>query len=1007
MYDSGDTEPSRASVLLELRGCRVLPLEDADRGMRCLEIAGSYPGAEVRLCPLLAEEFDWWLAALLCWQQLRPATGAKALNAHPGGRPGQLQAKPRAPSSNSKDPAIIKIGQVELWDKGLATSPRSIVKRPSTRDLRSSQTSWRWVSCILQDDGEFKLMADNDGAALSVIELSQLSRCAIQRLDRSVLDRDFCIGLFPIYASSASRLSIFRPVYLALESRVLFEVWFVILRAFAVPDAYRLDHRDGDQVFEIVDHAAEPASDTFRVGRAMTVRVTEAKIRRSNFNPSSSDLSVHDRHFRGGDQGEPAGSYLAEVMLDGEVRARTATRYDTRNPFWRDECEFVDLPSPLPSLSVALKRVENSADSHKPGAPGEVLCGTVDIPLLQADRGKENEQWLPVYDDRQQSIGSLLVRVNYEELVVLLADEYRPISELLHKFSAGLTVQIALSRPRKLRRIAEILLNIFQVSGSVTEWLMNLAEDEIDGVSNSASLNKPRFSRRLKSSESLDSSNDREQTLRDMGKSLAGEANLLFRGNSLLTQALEFHMRRLGKEYLVDTLSDKIVEMNKSNPDCEVDPSKLQHGEDVRQHWNRLLRFTNEIWDCIASSADRVPPELRHILKYVRAVADDRYGDFLRTVTYTSVSGFFFLRFLCPAILNPKLFGLLHEHPRPGAQRTLTLIAKGLQALANLTTIGKKEAWMEPMNRFLNSRRQSLKDFLDEICAIPIERASLALPASYTTPITILGRLSPIAREGFPSLPYLIDGSRNFAALVKFWVDDNPIADSNSHEFEHVLLEFNSLCLNIQRRADVYQARIERARQTDTASQSQPTEADQLSLTDVIEHASLVDTLAASSYGSGSAAAWMEYRGVDSLRPPGSSGSDIDGSGFLGASAISSISSREPRPGRDPTSPKYASGSSDLAGASATGGTIKSLRDGKQARKLLGGLIRKSRSTTSPEMITTLSPPRARERELYQQSRERDGERERNRELVGRIVEPTERSRDKVPDRGPFQDHGL
>jgi Ras GTPase-activating protein 3 len=43
---------------------------------------------------------------------------------------------------------------------------------------------------------------------------------------------------------------------------------------------------------------------------------------------------------------------------------------------------------------------------------------------------------------------------------------------------------------------------------------------------------------------------------------------------------------------------------------------------------------------------------------------------------YTAPSGFIFLRFWAPAILGPKLFGLVTDHPKKIPARTLTLISK-------------------------------------------------------------------------------------------------------------------------------------------------------------------------------------------------------------------------------------------------------------------------------------------------------------------------------------------
>ncbi|KAH8820939.1 RasGAP protein-like protein [Xylogone sp. PMI_703] len=884
-------------VVPDLRGCRVRPIILPDREEKCLEIwmPGSY--LHVRLVPTIKLEYDLWLAALLCWQQAR-AISVDFSKRSDSSSTLSTDRRPSAPgrditAQGSKEANIIKIAKLLIWDKGPATSARSVVRRPSTRDLSSASRSWRMVSCILHDNGDLKLFTENDATQLSTIQLAQLSRSAIQRLDKSVLDLEYCIAIFPRYAPTSTEISIFRPVYICLESRVLFEVWFVLLRAFAIPELYGPQSSDDSEYDVPVDPTSPqlPPEDLFRIEKSISIRVIEAKIRGSGRVRSDTPFGQPVKPAGKVDADPAIGDYFAEIILDGEVRARTMTKMNTKNPFWREECEFQDLPPYLPRLSVVLKRLDSaeaashgyisSTSIHVQEPLIENRYGLVEISIDKLERGKDSENWWPIIDDKQETIGEMLLKIRHDELVVLPAKDYQPISDLLHKFTNGLTLQIAQIITSNLRGLSETLMNIFQVSGHSDDWLMTLIEDEIDGIGKEIAPQRLRWSRRLNSNETFRSVSEREMNVRDLGKSLTGEANLLFRGNSLLTQAIDFHMRRLGKEYLEEVLLNKVNEINAMDVDCEVDPSRLLRGEDVKRSWAHLISLTTEIWNSIATSAYSCPPELRQILKYIRAVAEDRYGGFLRTVAYTSVSGIMFLRFFCPALLNPKLFGLLRDHPRPKAQRTLTLIAKSLQVLANLSTFGQKEAWMEPMNRFLASHRQGVKDFIDAICDIPTRHGtSNPLPPSYTTPITILTRLPPTSREGFPSLPYLIDHARSFAALIKLWLDtsENFIA---LDEFEGDLDEFNKQCIALQHRTDECLQKAEQAGERYTDQFSTPWEELVDGLDNPILRSSPVsEAIYLDSDPELQTPLWTEVSTAvasGSRQAPGSSGSEISG----------------------------------------------------------------------------------------------------------------------------------
>lgn len=100
---------------------------------------------------------------------------------------------------------------------------------------------------------------------------------------------------------------------------------------------------------------------------------------------------------------------------------------------------------------------------------------------------------------------------------------------------------------------------------------------------------------------------------------------------------------------------------------------------------------------------------------------------------------------------------------------------------------------MEPMNQFINAHRQEFKDFVDSICAISPLRSTSAIPPSYATPITILGRLPSTIREGFPSLPYLIDQAWETARLVNLWLEARNAIETGSPMSDE-LKRFDAFC---------------------------------------------------------------------------------------------------------------------------------------------------------------------------------------------------------------------
>ncbi|KAK5952931.1 GTPase activating factor [Knufia fluminis] len=827
------------TLIPDLRGCTVRTHYDPQEQSAYLSVVHPVSATGYQLRPPIPETFESWLAALLCWQPMRHKgihnKMAKPQSISISERP-NMGNRRLSDITGPRSTAVVKSSQMVLWDGVLpAGSYRRQVKRMKTSP-QEQRGLWRRVNCTLHENGILRLLSEENATPIRSMKLNSLARCAIQRLDESILGAKHCIAIHPQYTINAIRASAVIPLVLSLSSRVAFEAWFVLLQAMTVPELYGPEGDSSSTTRPKSSDDATALRNMFRVERSLHIRIIEIRFpeyAQAQYQHPSARLPPRGYDRRGAD-------IYADVMLGRELRGRTVDKPFSSSIFWAEEFCLADIPSMLSSVSVVLRMANpdekewtmtTKGDYDVPAGNGnpqfeaievashDSVYGRVDVPLYDLEQDRFVEKWWPLVDSNGGDVGQGLIKLSLEENVVLMEAEYAQLSALLHNFDNSLTPQLGQALGAELKSLSDVLLDIFQASDTVEDWINNLVEEEIDGIYREQPPYRMRYSGRIHSNDSYESSEQRELLVRDLSRSATLEANLLFRGNSLVTKALDSHMKRLGSDYLESTLGEQLRSIVANDPDCEVDPNKVRSPDQLERNWSNLIGVTNSIWQAIAASVQNCPAGIRNILQHIRSCAEDRYGSFIRTVKYTSVSGFLFLRFFCPAILNPKLFGLLDDHPPERPRRTFTLIAKSLIVLANLSKFGQKEPWMEPMNKFLNAATPEFKAFIEGICSWNASQGLHHEP-QYQAAMQVKLRLPPLSREGLPSLPFLLDYPKSLATLVDIWVAKAPadFAEASAEECVHA---FHKLCLRLKQRAMECMADAETAQEPNKTHERQ------------------------------------------------------------------------------------------------------------------------------------------------------------------------------------------
>ncbi|KAF8561216.1 hypothetical protein P879_06676, partial [Paragonimus westermani] len=232
----------------------------------------------------------------------------------------------------------------------------------------------------------------------------------------------------------------------------------------------------------------------------------------------------------------------------------------------------------------------------------------------------------------------------------------------------------------------------------------------------------------------------------------------LLRGNTMTSKIMNYCFKQFGQDYLQSTLGPALMELVRrdaggsgslaestclesvavytgseavtgpnnynqpqqqriscvTKPSYEVDPRRLQPGENLEENQQNLIYATELLYGRLIASPESFPSRLQCMCSCLHKLISQLCFDNQIGQANTVLSTIVFLRFVNPAVVSPYESGLLDFEPPSRVKRCLTLVGKIMQNIAN-QLLFTKEPHMRVFDPLIQKHFDSCRHFFQVI----------------------------------------------------------------------------------------------------------------------------------------------------------------------------------------------------------------------------------------------------------------------------------------------------